>query len=111
MVFTLSYSGVLEDPSHPKENSGEGVLYSGSDYFYPIHESKKGTVTFDMEISLPEPWESVSNGVREKLTVVKGRKVVKWSSSFPAEEIFLVANQFKVFEEQYKGISLYAFLL
>lgn len=110
-VFSLSYSGVLAALSQPRENSIKGVLYSGSDYFYPIHESKKGTVTFDMEISLPEPWESVSNGVREKLNAPKGRNDVKWSSTFPAKEIFLVANQFKVFEEQYKGISLYAFLL
>lgn len=109
LVFSLSYSGVLEEPSQSKENSG--VLYSGSDYFYPIHESKNSTVTFDMEISLPGPWEAVSQGKREKLSIGKGRNLVKWSSSFPTQEIFLVANRFKVFEEQYNGISLFAFLL
>tara|TARA_B100000686_G_scaffold149838_1_gene157138 strand:- start:587 stop:2734 length:2148 start_codon:yes stop_codon:yes gene_type:complete len=111
LVFFLSYSGVLADPSQPRENSNEGVIYSGSDYFYPILESKNSMVTFDMKISLPKFWEPVSQGKREKLNALKGISNVRWNSAFPAEEIFLIVNRYKVFEEQYKEISLYAFLL
>ncbi len=113
LVFSLGYSGLLKEPSQSTANpsNSEGVVYSGSDYFYPVFSSEKSTVTFDMEVSLPEPWESVSQGKREKLKIGKGRRVVRWNSALPSEEIFLIANRFKVYEEKYGDISFYAFLL
>ncbi|MBT5470583.1 MAG: hypothetical protein HOK41_08260 [Nitrospina sp.] len=113
IVVALDYSGLLVDSKESTGNSSksEGFVFSGSDYFYPVFISKNSTVTFDMEVSLPDPWESVSQGKREKLKTAKGRRVVRWNSNFPSEQIFLIANRFSVYEEKHGNISLYAFLL
>lgn len=113
LIISLAYSGFLMSPSESVENSSmsDGVVFSSSDFFYPVNTLEKSSVTFDLVVSLPDSWESVSQGMREKLKAGNGRKVVRWRSALPSEEIFLIANRFTVYEEQYKGMLLYAFLL
>lgn len=113
IVVNLGYSGFIAQPAESIENSkrSEGFILSGSDFFYPVEINSKRRVAFDMEVSLPESWESVSQGKREKLKAENGREVVRWNSEFPSEDIFLIGNRYKVYEEKYGEIFLYAFLL
>ena len=108
-TLTLNYSGILHDPSLDPEdpvNAG-GFFFSGESYFYP--QSKTGLVTFEMQVSLPEPWQAVSQGQRHQLSGTKG--IVSWKSSKPSEEIYLIGNRFHIYEAEHNGLSLYAYLL
>jgi len=109
----LHYSGSLVEQVESKADSkvSGGFVFSSAEHFYPVEINPKGRVTFKMEVSLPEPWESLSQGKREKVQLAKGRRVVLWNSRLPSEEIFLIGNHFHVYEEKYGGITLYAFLL
>ncbi|MBC8283248.1 MAG: hypothetical protein H8E32_05485 [Nitrospinae bacterium] len=113
LSFTLDYSGLLIHPLESTEDSSkfEGFIFSSADYFYPVQISSNSTLTFDMQVSLPEPWQSVSQGEWGKLKSEPGRRVARWNSELPSEEIFLIGNRFKVYEEKYRSISLFAFLL
>ncbi len=115
LAFSLDYSGFLLDPSGLTEaaSKSEGFVFSGSDYFYPILAPNKNParVTFDMEVSLPLSWEVVSQGKRKAIKPESGRNIVRWESELPSEEIFFVANRFKVYEEKHGRLSLYAFLM
>ena len=113
MVVSLSYSGLVSKNSESKNDSivSEGFVFSGSEYFYPVQTNPNSRVTFEMEVSLPQGWKSVSQGMREIIRLTKGRRVVKWSSNLPSEDIILIGNRFYIYEEMYEGINLYAFLL
>ena len=113
MVVNLSYSGFLNENPGSKSDSmvSEGFAFSGGEYFYPVQANSEGRVTFKMEVSLPEDWESLSQGEREIVRLAKGRRVVRWNSKLPSEDIILIGNRFYIYEEMYGGITLYAFLL
>jgi len=113
MVVSLSYSGLVSKNSESKNDSivSEGFVFSGSEYFYPVQTNPNSRVTFEMEVSLPQGWKSVSQGMREIIRLTKGRRVVRWSSNLPSEDIILIGNRFYIYEEMYEGINLYAFLL
>ena len=112
-TLTLNYSGVLHDPSLESEDSADssGFFFSGASYFYLQSQAISPRVTFNMQVSLPESWQSVSQGQRSHDAVVEGRRLVTWKSSRPSEEIYLIGNRFHVFEAEHKGLSFYAFLL
>ena len=113
IFIKLRYSGAIVKQAESKVDSkvSKGFVFSGAEYFYPVQVNSKGRVTFKMEVSLPETWESLSQGGREKARLSNGRRIVRWNSKLPSEDIFLIGNQFNVYEEKYRGISLYAFLL
>jgi aminopeptidase N len=110
-AVTLNYSGVLHDPSMALEDTTDssGFFFSGESYFYPQIKKPFSRVTFEMQVSLPESWQAVSQGQRHELSGT--RKIVSWKSSRPSEEIYLIGNKFHIYEADHNGISLYAFLL
>ncbi|GIS84796.1 MAG: hypothetical protein CM1200mP16_10960 [Nitrospina sp.] len=113
IFIKLRYSGPIVKQAESKVDSkvSKGfVFFPGAEYFYPVQVNSKGRVTFKMEVSLPETWESLSQGEREKARLSNGRRIVRWNSKLPSEDIFLIGNQFNVYEEKYRGITLYAFL-
>ena len=109
--MTLNYSGILYDPSQDSEGPpvSSGFFFSGDSYFYP--QMKGALVIFEMQVSLPEPWQSVSQGRRFNDSVSEGRRIGSWESSHPAEEIYLIGNKFHIYEVEHNGLPLYAFLL
>ncbi|MDE1044141.1 MAG: M1 family aminopeptidase [Nitrospinaceae bacterium] len=110
-TLTLKYSGVLHDPALDPEDSlgSSGFFFSGESYFYPQIKRQFSRVTFDMQVSLPEPWQAVSQGQRRKLPGVG--KIVTWESSHPSEEIYLIGNRFHNYKADHNGLTLHAFLL
>jgi aminopeptidase N len=110
-TLTLNYSGILHDPSLGSEESTDssGFFFSGESYFYPQIKKPFSRVTFEMQVSHPEPWQVVSQGQRSEQPGT-GR-IVSWESSQPSEEIYLIGNKFHIYEADHNGLSLYAFLL
>ena len=101
----------MAEKCHTLQYRSDRFVFSSAEYFYPVETNPEGRVTFKMEVSLPEPWESLSQGEREKVHLGKGRRVVRWNSKLPSEDIFLIGYHFHVYEEKYGEIALYAFLL
>ena len=106
--MTLDYSGIVHDPD---SDGTTGFIFSGSSYFYPQALAESSLVTFAMQVTLPEPWQAVSQGLRAGNELSGESKVVTWKSSRPSEEIYLIGNQFHIYELEYNGLFLYAFLL
>ena len=112
-TLVLSYSGVLRDSSLGPDDTKDfkGFFFSGESYFYPRSNKSFSQVTFEMQVSLPEPWQAVSQGQRQVDQLSRGRKIISWKSSYPTEEIFLIGNKFDVYTTLYNGLPLYVFLL
>ncbi len=108
-LMSFDYSGVLHDPDDT--NPSSGFFFSGDSYFYPRTKEPFSLVTFSMQVSLPKPWQAVSQGQRIEAKVSGLGNTVLWQSSRPSEEIFLIGNRFHVYEQEHNGLSLYAFLL
>jgi hypothetical protein len=109
ILLELSYSGVLFDPD---SDDAAGFFFSSSSYFYPQAIENSLLLTFTMEVSLPEPWQAVSQGQRfGKEISGGGRSVVTWRSTHSSEGIYLIGNRFHFYETIHNGISLFAYLL
>ncbi len=109
----LAYSGVLRDlfrnPDVPADPGG--FFFSGDSFFYPQTKKHSSRVNFEMQVSLPKPWHSVSQGRRFVDVLSAKRNTVTWKSSHPAEEIYLIGDRYHIYEQEHKGLRLYAFLL
>lgn len=112
-TLTLSYSGILHDPSFDPEDpvDSSGFFYSGESFFYPQSGEPFPSVTFEMQVSLPESWQAVSQGEKHSDHLSETRRTVSWKSSRPTEEIYLIGNEFHLYETDHNGLSLYAYLL
>lgn len=110
-TLTLKYSGVLHDPALDPEDSvdSSGFFFSGESFFYPQIKRQFSRLTFNMQVSLPEPWQAVSQGQRHELSGAE--RIVSWKSSYPSEEIYLIGNRFHNYEADHNGLTLHAFLL
>ena len=109
--MVLDYSGILYDPEADDPAGSSGFFFSGASYFYPQSKGPSPLVTFEMQVSLPGPWQAVSQGKRSGDHFSGARRIVSWKSSRPSEEIYLIGNQFHIYEAKHNGLSLYAFLL
>jgi aminopeptidase N len=102
------------EPLHsiPSEEKDHGIFLSGASYFYPTVEDPNGTflVTFSLSINLPSEWKVVSQGKRVRETTRSGPRHTFWQCDDPMEEIFLIADQFQEYNDQYEDVKLYVFL-
>ena len=62
--MVLDYSGILYDPEADDPAGSSGFFFSGASYFYPQSKGPSPLVTFEMQVSLPGPWQAVSQGKR-----------------------------------------------
>lgn len=84
--------------------SPEGVYLDSGSAWYPVHE---GIIDgFRMRISLPDEWESVSQGKRS----IEG-SWQQWQSDSPEQEIYLLAGAFTRFTRQHGDLDLSVYLL
>ena len=84
---------------------GEGVFLDASSAWYPLF--RVSTVTFEMEVALPEDWELVAQGVLER----HGNGRFRVEAKTPQEDIYLVAGPFTVYERPASGRPLSVYLL
>jgi hypothetical protein len=120
--FTLSYGGEIH---HPVTDQGEeyarsfgvspgiigpeGVFLGGSSYWVSQIEGLP-TLGFEMTVSLPEGWRSVSQGQRADRTEEDGRIRETWKEANPQEEIYLVAARFTEYRRPGSGAEAVVFL-
>jgi hypothetical protein len=104
--FSLSYGGEIH---HPVAEQGqeyarsfgvspgiigpEGVFLSGSSYWVSRIEDLP-TLVFEMTVSLPEGWRSVSQGQRVNRVEQDSRIREAWKEVSPQEEVYLIAARF-----------------
>jgi len=101
--FRLAWSGEL-----PSSITSEAVALSGGDLWVPTFGG--ALMTFRLTVDLPEGWDAVSQGVRERHEVVDGRRIVTWRCDHPMDDVQLVAAEFHETVREGDGLTSYAFL-
>lgn len=115
----LSYSGAIY---HPIKNLGDnyarsfsvspglidsdGVFLSGSSYWYPVMQQDR-LISFDMRVSLPEKWRSVSQGARADRHETAPER---WSEHHPQDQIYLIAAPFTEYRSTAGEVDTLVFL-
>jgi aminopeptidase N len=120
--FALRYEGAIH---HPVTEQGEeyarsfsvspgligpeGVLLGGSSYWWP-QIGGLPLLSFELTVSLPEGWRSVSQGRRTERSEQNGRIRETWQEASPQEEIYLVAGRFTEYRRAGRGAGAVVFL-
>ena len=110
-TISLKIEGNLQIPDYAGMDgmpsaviSPEGVYLDGGSAWYPQFE---GIISgFDMRVTLPDGWQSVSQGRR---SASDGKQ--EWTSTTPEQEIYLVAAPFTRYTQQHGNIDLSVYLL
>jgi hypothetical protein len=110
-IITLKIEGNLQIPDYAGMDgmpsaviSPDGVYLDGGSAWYPQFE---GSIAgFDLHVTLPEGWQSVSQGKR---SLRDGTQ--QWTSTTPEQEIYLVAGPFTRYMQQHDDIDLSVYLL
>jgi hypothetical protein len=121
LQITFHYNGTYTDalrengespPGPSGEEEDHGIFLSGASYFYPVVEDKDGTalITFSLSANLPHDWKVVSQGKRIRETTGNGPRHTFWQCDDPMQEIFLIADHFEEYRDQYEDVKLYVFL-
>lgn len=93
--------------------SDQGVYLAGSTFWVPDFDGE--FITFEMTVSMPDGWDVVSQGGRTfhgKVGSEGGtdRRITRWTSLDPMEEIFLIAARFHEYTLQAGDVEVMAFL-
>lgn len=83
----------------------KGIFLDASSAWYPLF--REPAVTFEMDVTLPESWELVPQGVLRRQS--PGRFRVE--ARDPQEDIYLVAGPYRVYSRTERGRPLSVFLL
>ena len=124
--FTLKYDGVIFHPPQQDirearsfENSPgiiteEGAVLSGESGWYASFENPPVSemLTFDLDITLPKKWLSISQGARTLIsTELDGlTSNVIWQEQQPQDEIFLMAAPFVEYISKLDDIETLVYL-
>lgn len=86
----------------------EGVFLSGYSGWYP--KVLGSLETLSLEVSLPQDWLAVAQGVGPKITTAGQEVRVGWQESAPQDELYLIAAPFKLYREPTEVAEAQAFL-
>jgi len=92
-VLTLSYSGTIaRSGADPDAGivSTDAVALSGRSHWYPQFGNRN--VTFELTVSAPKDWRTISQGGRIDAKVTDTTATVTWKSERPQDEIHLVGG-------------------
>ena len=119
---TLAYSGEIH---HPVAELGEeyarsfsvspgligpdGVFLGGSSHWLPAFADRP-YLTFEMTVSLPGDWRSVSQGRRTARDVGEGPVREIWVEGHPQEEVYLIAGRFNEYRRPGAAADAVVFL-
>lgn len=119
--LTLTYKGKIHYPvkemaeeyarsfsETPGIIDSAGVFLGGLSYWIPWFNDR--LVTFNMTVSLPENWDAVSQGKRTLHQVNNHKRVTRWESPEPMEEVYLIAARFNEYERSVGAVKAMAFL-
>ena len=119
--FTLKFSGEIYYPIEQISSEYErgfsqtpgiieerGVYLAGSSYWIPWFHDQM--ITFELTVSLPKEWDSISQGKRIGHEIRENRRFTTWNSPEPMEEIFLIAAKFYEYNYVAGPVNVMAFL-
>lgn len=117
----LKYQGEIYHPIEKKSEeyarsfsespgiiSSEGVVLAGSSYWIPWFNQE--LVSFNLEVSLPAPWDVVSQGRRTTHEVEDVWRKTRWESPEIMDEIYLIAAAFTEYDLPVNQVEVMAFL-
>ena len=118
--FSIKYSAkFLADVSDVKfsnQNVGrevtgtileKGAYFSPSSYYYP--QGNDGLMSFKVTASIPESWESISDGNNTGSSVKDGRKVQSWENPYEADGLMFMAAPFVVGHTTAGDVDIYCY--
>ena len=119
--FTLEFSGKINyELKHlggeydrgfsttPGLITEKGVYLAGSTYWVPWFN--KDLITYELKVTIPEPYDVVSHGKRTLHKKENNKRTVVWESKNPAEEIFIIGAKFHEYDMDAGSAKVMAFL-
>ena len=88
--------------------SQEGIYLCGSTYWIPYFDDE--AFTFNLETEIDSNWTVVSQGTRTNVNLNKDRKITRYESPFPSDEVYLVAAKWKEYNKQSGTVLVQAVL-
>jgi len=120
-TFVVKYQGEIHHPIRQQSEeyarsfsetpgiiSSEGIFLGGTSFWYPRFNDD--LVSFSLEVRLPSGWDAVSQGERTWHVDENGQMQVRWESSEPQEEIYLISGRFTEYSRIAGHVQLVAFL-
>ena len=105
-VVTLTYEGAIVDSLHPPKAAyarsfdttaglilPEGAFLAYSSFWIPTRPAE--VFTFDLTVTTPAEWRTVSQGRMAKDVKQGTDRVMRWDCPHPMEEIYLVAGPYE----------------
>jgi hypothetical protein len=122
LELVWTYSGIIKAPVkgegglsfvRGEESEGritdEGVYLAPQSGWYPDHP--ESLASFDLKVSLPEPFVAVSQGRLAERRAADGSEISVWEATAEADGLVLVANRFKSRSLKLGDINISAFFL
>ena len=121
LIIPIKYSGKVKDSIKQgaveyargfSETSGiickEGVYLAGSTFWVP--DFNDTMFSFDFTVSLDAAWGVVSQGTRTKNEIVNNKKIIRYQSPNPVDEIYLVAGKWSEYSKKCGDVLVQAVL-
>ncbi|HEX7343234.1 MAG TPA: M1 family aminopeptidase [bacterium] len=117
LVLTISYEGIVKDSLGDGDFSREyvamqvtgiispqGVYLGPEGIFYPTLPQQ--LFTYSLTLTLPEQFQSVSEGIDEATTIHNGKRTETWTCKYPVDGFHLIANRFDVKTIEHEGVKI-----
>ncbi|UCE24089.1 MAG: hypothetical protein JSU74_12455 [Candidatus Zixiibacteriota bacterium] len=85
----------------------KGAYFSSEAYFYPV--GSEDAAHFRLAATIPETWESISDGNRLDSDNVSGRKFQTWENPFESDGLTFFAAPFEVGYVQADSVGVYCY--
>ncbi len=121
VAFTLSYRGRIDNPilqlgedyargfsQTPGLIEPRGAYLAGSTYWVPTFDEQ--LLTYELTVTQPAAWRSVSQGARTQSRQDAGAHVDQWVVETPTEEIYLISAAFTEYSKNVGAVTAMAFL-
>ena len=86
-----------------------GIYLAGSTSWIPAFE-EAALFTFTLTAEVDEDWSIVSQGTRTENSITGGRRTIRYESSDPMDEVFLIAGRWTEYSTRAGEILVQAFL-
>jgi len=120
-TFTVSLAGKINNPvqqlgeeyarsfsQSPGLIEARGVYLGGGTYWVPTIADT--LITYDLDVTLPVGWSSVSQGQRQINKDEGDFHHDRWSAPTPTEEVYVIAAQFTQYEMPIGNVTAMAYL-
>ncbi|MCF6276047.1 MAG: hypothetical protein L3J05_09835, partial [Robiginitomaculum sp.] len=84
-----------------------GAYLSGATYWIPTVADE--LITYDLTVTLPKGWSSVSQGERKQNEDIGDVHIDQWSAPTPAEEVYVIGAEFTQYELPIGNVTAMAY--